>query len=136
MLPALRYGNWAGVGSGSIPGSTVYAKRAAMAAVQHLRGGNTYDASRVAVEAAYARPSFPLNGSPPMNAPSRSIWPTSRRGAAGGGRTPSEVAQEAVAGTTGTSPRGSRHAQTPSSSSSGDGDREGAGEQRHIAIAA
>lgn len=36
------YGNWAGVGSGSIPGAAFYAKRAATAAVNHLRGRNAY----------------------------------------------------------------------------------------------
>lgn len=76
-----RYGNWAGVGSGSIPGSTVYAKRAATAAVQYIRGGNSFDSSKVAVEAAMTGQ---LSGrgsssmSEPYSANSRA-WPTWRR---------------------------------------------------------
>ncbi|CAN0453878.1 unnamed protein product, partial [Ectocarpus sp. 12 AP-2014] len=69
---AVGYGNWAGVGSGSIPGSTVYAKRAAAAAVHHLLGGNSYDSSRVAVEAARTG-AF-------LRSPSSSLW----RGGGGG----------------------------------------------------
>ncbi|CAN0092796.1 unnamed protein product [Ectocarpus sp. 6 AP-2014] len=69
---AVGYGNWAGVGSGSIPGSTVYAKRAAAAAVHHLLGGNSYDSSRVAVEAASTGAFSP--------SPSPSLW-----GGSGGG---------------------------------------------------
>eukprot|EP00904_Undaria_pinnatifida_P007000 jgi/Undpi1/342/HiC_scaffold_1.g00338.m1 len=78
---AVGYGNWAGVGSGSIPGSTVYAKRAATAAVQYIRGGNSFDSSKVAVEAAMTGQ---LSGrgsssmSEPYSANSRA-WPTWRR---------------------------------------------------------
>lgn len=75
-----RYGNWAGVGSGSIPGSTVYAKRAAAKAVQHLRGGNSYDASRIAVEAAMTSPSsMSIGGVSNGSSSSSRGWPTAGR---------------------------------------------------------
>ncbi|CAN0363974.1 unnamed protein product, partial [Laminaria digitata] len=74
---AVGYGNWAGVGSASVPGSTVYAKRAATAAVQHIRGGNSFDSSKVAVEAAMTgQLSGQMSG---QNAPASRAWPTSRR---------------------------------------------------------
>lgn len=74
-----RYGNWAGVGSASVPGSTVYAKRAATAAVQHIRGGNSFDSSKVAVEAAMTGQLSGRGGSlPGQNAPASRAWPTSR----------------------------------------------------------
>eukprot|EP00903_Cladosiphon_okamuranus_P016261 g14997.t2 len=75
---AVGYGNWAGVGSGSIPGSTVYAKRAAAKAVEHLRGGNSYDASRIAMEAAMTSSSSMSVGTGSGSRINRA-WPTAGR---------------------------------------------------------
>lgn len=61
------------MGSGSVPGATMYAKRAAAAAVQHLRGGASYDSSTAAIEATMG--SLPFGGSPVGSR----AWPTAGR---------------------------------------------------------
>ncbi|CAM9256285.1 unnamed protein product, partial [Hapterophycus canaliculatus] len=77
---AVGYGNWAGVGSGSIPGSTVYAKRAAAAAVQHLLSGSSSAYNTSKTRSAEAVATAGLTGRFPSGA-----WASGSRGSGGGG---------------------------------------------------
>ena len=61
----------------------MYAKRAATAAVQHIRGGNSFDSSKVAVEAAMTGQLLGCGSSlSEQYEPASRAWPTSRRASA------------------------------------------------------